>query len=110
MLENGFPRVALASLALLACSRPLVSPTTEAAAPSASAAAAPAPLPSPNLSLFYASDGRGRIEPDVAGEHLGGLARWATLIDRARLEAKGVAAGDAGDFLPAGASGPAEET
>jgi 2',3'-cyclic-nucleotide 2'-phosphodiesterase (5'-nucleotidase family) len=105
-------KVALAALGLLGCSRPLVTSTTaEASAPSASAAAiVAAPPQPPDLALFYTSDLRGRFEPDAAGEHLGGLARYATTIDRARLEAHGVVVVDAGDFLPVqGDDGTADE-
>jgi 2',3'-cyclic-nucleotide 2'-phosphodiesterase (5'-nucleotidase family) len=113
MRRMGPGRVALATLALISCSRPLVtstSTTTDAAAPSASAAIVAAPQQAPALSLFYTSDLRGRALPDASGEHLGGLARLATLVDRARLEARGVVVVDAGDFLPLqGEEGTAEE-
>jgi hypothetical protein len=102
--------VALASLALLGCSRQRAAPTIEAAAPSASAASISTPRQPPDLSLFFASDWRGRAEPDASGARVGGLARWATLIDRARVEARAVAVVDAGDFLPtAGDDGTPEE-
>src|SRR5262249_23040768 len=93
-------KVALALFALTSCSRQKVAPAVEASAPSASAPVVAAPRPAPELSLLYTSDLRGRTLPDAAGAQMGGLARWATLVDQARLEARAVVVVDAGDFLP----------
>jgi Cytochrome c554 and c-prime len=98
----------------------------EAGAPAAVPSASATPAPSrarPTVALFYSSDLRGRVtalpsptatrlppgvglSPLAAHETVGGLARRATLVDRARLDAAAVVQVDAGDFLPLPADEP----
>jgi 2',3'-cyclic-nucleotide 2'-phosphodiesterase (5'-nucleotidase family) len=87
------------ALALVACSRSKTLPQAETT-PSA-VAPAPAPRTRPDIALFYASDLRGHLESDGVGPKTGGLARAATLVDRGRIDARGVVLVDAGDFVPA---------
>ena len=65
--------------------------------PSAVTSAVPARRP-PELSLFYSADLRGNGAPQGATGP-GGLARRATLIDRARIEKSTVVQVDAGDLV-----------
>jgi hypothetical protein len=59
------------------------------------------PKPKPNLALIYTADLQGCVSPRGTGPDTeGGLARRATVVDRARLEAGTVMQVDAGDFLP----------
>jgi len=92
-------RAALLAIALAGCSRKELTLVADSAAGVGSATAAP-PAP-PDVALLYWSDLRGRVEPPrgVAGA-LGGLPRWATLVDEARSAARAVVIVDAGDFLP----------
>jgi len=71
----------LASLSLVACSRPRP--------------VAPGP---PDLLVFYASGVRGAVATPKAGA--GGMARRATLVDRARVNARALLQVDAGDLTP----------
>jgi hypothetical protein len=83
--------------------------------------ASPPTRPRPEVAVIYSSDVRGRVSPTeiprplppgvtlaplAARESTGGLARRATHVDRARLEAGGVVQVDAGDFLPLPADAP----
>lgn len=52
----------------------------------------------PDLTILYSADLRGTVASPA--DHAGGLARRATLIDRARLSARAVFQVDAGDFAP----------
>jgi 2',3'-cyclic-nucleotide 2'-phosphodiesterase (5'-nucleotidase family) len=73
------------------------------AAPAAVAAApAPAPPRGRQITIVYSSNLSGEYEPCGCPVHpLGGIARRATLVDRARAEADAVLVLDAGDlFLP----------
>ncbi|HVR60981.1 MAG TPA: multiheme c-type cytochrome [Polyangia bacterium] len=69
----------------------------------AASSRAPAPPAEPiELALLYSANVRGQVAPPAAPPSaLGGLARRATLVDRARLQAKAIVQVDAGDFLPA---------
>jgi cytochrome c554/c'-like protein len=82
---------------------------------------APPPRARPDLALVYTSDLRGRISahelvrplppgvgmaPLAHKESTAGLARRATLVDRARLDAAALVQVDAGDFLPLPADEP----
>lgn len=58
----------------------------------------------PDLAIIYGADLRGAVATPSTGP--GGLARRATLVDRARLSAGAVAQVDAGDFVPAADDGP----
>ena len=53
----------------------------------------------PNVAILYSADVRGAVESPPG--RAGGLARRATLVDRARLSALAVVQVDAGDFAPA---------
>src|SRR5260221_10801558 len=69
--------------------------------PEAGPAAATPPSSPPEIFLFYSSDVRGRVGPtDQTAGALGGLARRATLVDRAKIEAAAVVQVDSGDLLP----------
>ncbi|HEV3031115.1 MAG TPA: multiheme c-type cytochrome [Polyangia bacterium] len=120
--------VALAAVLGLACGRQAPAPSPLGAtkpvvgapvdgAPSDGAAVAEKapPRARPTFALFYTSDLRGRMTAHEAPLHLppgvtlvplarressGGLARRATIVDRARVAAGGVVQVDAGDFLP----------
>jgi Cytochrome c554 and c-prime len=78
---------------------------------------APPARPRPALALMYSSNLRGRVtatpsptarklppgvglSPVAYHETVGGLARRATIVDQARLDAAAVVQVDAGDFLP----------
>jgi hypothetical protein len=89
--------LAVAVLALFCCSRQRSSPDLDAAIPEVVTTKTPPPPTPPDLSLFYASDVRGQV---AAAQGSGGLSRRATLIDRARIEARAVVVVDAGDALP----------
>lgn len=52
------------------------------------------------LTIFYTNDLLGRLEPDATTGN-GGLARRATILDRARMDGDTIVQVDAGDFLPA---------
>ncbi|MEA2700445.1 MAG: hypothetical protein QOI66_4716 [Myxococcales bacterium] len=63
---------------------------------------APAQPTAVDLAVITSSDWHGQVSPPASPPHApGGLARRATQVDRARLEAKAVLQVDAGDFLPA---------
>ncbi|HEY7371792.1 MAG TPA: multiheme c-type cytochrome, partial [Polyangia bacterium] len=99
------------ALAAPACGRaPNGGQTPPAPAPGAPAAAAPAPAPPRGtaIALLYSSNLGGDYEQCGCPVHpLGGVARRATVIDRARAEADAVLVLDAGDlFLPKPASLP----
>src|SRR6186713_858784 len=53
----------------------------------------------PDVAILYSADVRGAVE--APSGRAGGLARRATLVDRARLAARAVVHVDAGDFAPA---------
>jgi len=94
--------VVMVLAALLGCSRrpPSARSDADATADAAPSAAAAPPETPPDLALFFSSDVRGRVLPiDGASDGVGGLARRATLADKARLETRLVQV-DAGDFLP----------
>jgi hypothetical protein len=58
--------------------------------------------PGADLAFFYTAGVQGAAAPPAAPPNApGGLARRATLVDQARLDAKAVVEVDAGDFLPA---------
>jgi hypothetical protein len=81
------------------CSRKAISTAAEAGpAPSAVASAKPLKAPA-ELSLFYSSDARGGGAPAEGATGVGGLARRATFVDRARIEAGAVLQVDAGDLV-----------
>jgi Cytochrome c554 and c-prime len=64
----------------------------------------------PALALLYAAEVQGQVAaPATPPGAPGGLARRATLVDRARLDAPAIVQVDAGDFLPA-ADDPASAT
>jgi hypothetical protein len=67
------------------------------------AASSNAPFaPGADLAFFYTAGVRGAVSPPTSPPNApGGLARRATLVDQARLDAKAVVEVDAGDFLPA---------
>ena len=116
----------LAAALGLACGRraPSAPSPAPAAAPAPPAVAAPdgaapaaktPPRARPTFALIYSSDLRGRMTAHDAPLHLppgvtmvplarressGGLARRATIVDRARIDAGGVIQVDAGDFSP----------
>jgi hypothetical protein len=91
---------------------------TQAPVPVAPPPAPPPPPPAParpSVALMYSSDLRGRVSPKeiprqlppgvtltplALRESTGGLARRATVVDHARVEAAFVVQVDAGDFLP----------
>jgi hypothetical protein len=58
------------------------------------------PVELPELSLIYSSDLQGRIRSVGGPTGMGGLARRATLVDRARMSSRALVQVDAGDFLP----------
>ena len=58
----------------------------------------PAPPGPPDLLIFYASGVRGALAPPATGP--GGMARRATLVDRARVNASALLQVDAGDLAP----------
>jgi hypothetical protein len=63
---------------------------------------APAQAAAIDLAVITSSDWHGQAAPPASPPQApGGLARRATQVDRARLEAKAVLQVDAGDFLPA---------
>jgi Cytochrome c554 and c-prime len=73
-------------------------------------AAAPPPA-RPTLAVIYTADVRGRYDPVGTGPAArGGLARRATLVDRARLDADAVVQVDAGDLLPSAGDGGGADT
>ncbi len=84
----------------LACSRSKTLPSADSAPSAIASAPAPAPRTRPDVALFFLSSLRGHVESDGTGPKSGGLARAATLIDRGRIDARGVVIVDAGDFLP----------
>jgi cytochrome c554/c'-like protein len=111
----------LAVVLAVGCARSAPAPTPAAPpkppAPAVDAApkAAPSPRPRADLALVYTSDLRGRISahdiprplppgvgltPLAHRESTAGLARRATIVDRARLDAAALVQVDAGDFLP----------
>lgn len=82
------------------------SPARSATPEGADRTAVPAPrapaAPSAELALIYTASVQGQVSPPASPRNApGGLARRATLVDKARLEAKAVVQVDAGDFLPA---------
>ncbi|HTA18674.1 MAG TPA: hypothetical protein VK989_05245, partial [Polyangia bacterium] len=111
----------LAVVLAIGCARsaPAPTPAPPAKPPAPMVVAAPKP-PSPpapraDLALVYTSDLRGRISaheilpplppgvgltPLAHRQSTAGLARRATIVDRARLDAAAVVQVDAGDFLP----------
>jgi hypothetical protein len=105
-----------------AAAPPAMRPPVVAPAPPPPPPAPVAPTgPRPGLAVMYGSDLRGRVSvkeiprplppgvtltPLAARESTGGLARRATLVDRARLEANAVVQVDAGDFLPLASDPP----
>ena len=91
-------------------------PRREVAAHSDAPAAASTPVATPalsvelpELSLVYSSDVRGRIRPAGGPNALGGLARRATIVDRARTSSHTVLQVDAGDFLPSASEETGED-
>ena len=120
--------VALAATLGLGCSRGAPAPAPVGATPAAPAKPAGAapeektpPQARPTFTLFYTSDLRGRMTaheaplnlppgvtmvPLARRESSGGLARRATIVDRARVAGGGVIQVDAGDFLPMPADEP----
>jgi hypothetical protein len=56
------------------------------------------PVGPPDVTILYSTDLRGVVASPV--DHAGGLARHATLVDRARLSARTVVQVDGGDFAP----------
>jgi hypothetical protein len=120
--------LALAAALGLACSRRAPAPAPLGATPAAPAKpdgarpeAGTPPSARPTFTLFYASDLRGRMTaheaplnlppgvtmvPLARRESSGGLARRATIVDRARVAGGGVVQVDAGDFLPLPADEP----
>jgi 5'-nucleotidase len=65
-------------------------------------AVVPAQAAAIDLAVITSSDWHGQVAPPASPPQApGGLARRATQVDRARLEAKAVLQVDAGDFLPA---------
>src|SRR4051812_23644165 len=58
----------------------------------------PAPPGPPDLLIFYASGVRGALASPATGP--GGMARRATLVDRARVNAPALLQVDAGDLTP----------
>jgi Cytochrome c554 and c-prime len=119
MSQAGFRRlflILLPTVALTAgCKRarsPAPGPASTSPRMQAQAPIVPAPPPPPapksppskakaNIALIYSGDLRGRVSAQGTGPDTeGGLARRATVVDRARLEVGTVAQVDAGDFLP----------
>ncbi|HSZ80779.1 MAG TPA: multiheme c-type cytochrome [Polyangia bacterium] len=110
------PLPALAVVLALACARSAPAPTPPPPPRAPEVAAAPKPAaPRADLALVYTSDLRGRISaheisrplppgvgltPLAHKESTAGLARRATIVDRARLDAAALVQVDAGDFLP----------
>src|SRR5205085_4525637 len=76
--------VAAALLVLAGCSRHRPGP--------------PSPPGPPDLLVFYASGVRGAVASPAKGD--GGMARRATLVDRARVSAPALVQVDAGDLTP----------
>ncbi len=74
---------------------------TASGAPVAPTDAAPPPEPPPgqDLALLYSSNLQGHATPCDCVRPLGGLARRATIIARARQQAEGVLIADAGDLF-----------
>jgi hypothetical protein len=112
--------VAASSLAALSCRRsPSVSAAARAAPLAAAAVATTAPEPAPprglQLTLIYSSNQLASFQPCNCPLHpMGGLARRATQIDRARAEADAVLVLEGGDLLspapvPSGRPPTAEE-
>jgi 2',3'-cyclic-nucleotide 2'-phosphodiesterase (5'-nucleotidase family) len=93
-------RALIVACVSLACSRSKTLPSADSAPSSIASASAPAPRIRPDVALFFLSSLRGHVESDGTGPKSGGLARAATLIDRGRIDARGVVIVDAGDFLP----------
>jgi hypothetical protein len=109
----------LAVVLTISCARsapaPTPAPPPQPRAPAVDAAPRPAPRPRADLAIVYTSDLRGRLSahdiprplppgvgltPLAHRESTAGLARRATIVDRARLEAAALVQVDAGDFLP----------
>ncbi len=106
----------LALVLAIGCARSAPAPTPKPPAPIVAAAPKQAsPPPRADLALVYTSDLRGRISaheilpplppgvgltPLAHKESTAGLARRATIVDRARLDAAALVQVDAGDFLP----------
>jgi Cytochrome c554 and c-prime len=67
------------------------------------------PFEPPELSLIYSADLRGRLRSVGGPQGLGGLARRATIVDRARMSSGALVQVDAGDFLPSAADDSAED-
>ena len=65
---------------------------------------APAPAGPPDVTVLYTADLRGAVASPPKGP--GGLARRATLVDRARLSAGPIVQVDAGDLAPSAADEP----
>jgi hypothetical protein len=109
------PAPLLALAVVLGCARSAPAPPPPRA-PAVDATPKPAsPPPRADLALVYTSDLRGRISaheilrplppgvglaPLAHKESTAGLARRATIVDRARLDAAALVQVDAGDFLP----------
>jgi hypothetical protein len=96
-------RVSLVTAALLSLGGCPRGKTEGPAGSGTPAAGSASPAPSvPGLTLYYSADLHGHFFPAFEGQaSRGGLARWATLVDEARLGASDLVMVDAGDAVAA---------
>jgi 2',3'-cyclic-nucleotide 2'-phosphodiesterase (5'-nucleotidase family) len=98
---------ALALLAAVGCRKSgsgssAAAPATDAVLAAVDAAPPPPPPRGRDLAVIYSSNVQGHATPCDCVRPLGGLARRATIVARARAEADGALVVDAGDLLDGG--------